>query len=101
MNTWQRPSGRPAATQRSQNPDTMSLSDVPARPAWVSHADKSAKKFSFISRLYRLRHSEGLVLAQIGRKSFVGLGPLVRGFRTLVRSVSDFSLVPQADQPPA
>src|SRR5262245_1233809 len=42
--------GTPAATQRSQNPDTMSVSDVPARPAWVSHSDNSAK--SFTPRLY-------------------------------------------------
>jgi hypothetical protein len=30
----------------------MSVSDVPARPAWVNHADNSAKKASFIPRLY-------------------------------------------------
>src|SRR4051812_46470926 len=52
--------GSPAATQRSQNPDTISTSDVPARPASVSHADNSAKKASFMSRLYshdvRLSH---------------------------------------------
>jgi hypothetical protein len=26
---------------------------VPARPAWVSHADNSVKKASFMTRLYR------------------------------------------------
>ena len=44
MNTWARPSGSPAATQRSQNPETISVSEVPARPAWVSHADNSVKE---------------------------------------------------------
>ena len=53
MNTWTRPSGIPAATQRSQNTETMSVSGVPARPAWVSHADNSVKRFSFMPRLYR------------------------------------------------
>ena len=53
INTWARPSGNPAATQRSQNPDKMSVSEVPARPAWVSHADNSMKEASFISGLYR------------------------------------------------
>src|SRR5262249_53545216 len=53
INTWERPSGMPAATQRSQNTETMSVSGVPARPAWVSQADKSVRKFSFIPRLYR------------------------------------------------
>src|SRR5262245_56681662 len=47
-----RASGSPAATQRSQNPDTMSVSDVPARPAWVSHADSSEHEASFTPRLY-------------------------------------------------
>src|SRR5262245_19236178 len=47
-----RASGSPAATQRSQKPDTMSVSDAPARPAWVSHSDNSAKKASFTPRLY-------------------------------------------------
>src|SRR5262249_11559734 len=47
-----RASGSPAATQRSQNPDTMSVSGVPARPAWVSHSDNSAKEASFTPRLY-------------------------------------------------
>ena len=35
------------------NPDTMSASDVPARPDWVSHADKSMKAASSMSGLYR------------------------------------------------
>jgi hypothetical protein len=34
----------PAATQRSQNTEKISVSGVPARPACVSHADRSAKK---------------------------------------------------------
>src|SRR5580704_68780 len=53
MNNWARPSGSPAATQRSQNPDTMSVSEVPARPAWVSHAANALKEASFIPALYR------------------------------------------------
>jgi hypothetical protein len=32
----------------------MSLSEVPAKPAWVSHADNSVKTFSSMPRLYRL-----------------------------------------------
>jgi hypothetical protein len=32
--------------------NTMSVSDVPSRPAWASHADNSAKKASFTPRLY-------------------------------------------------
>src|SRR5262245_13983191 len=52
MNMRARASGSPAATQRSQNSDTMSVSDVPSRPAWASHADNSAKKASFTPRLY-------------------------------------------------
>jgi hypothetical protein len=52
MNTITRASGSPAATQRSQNTDTMSVSDLPARPACVSHAESSAKKASFTPRLY-------------------------------------------------
>src|SRR5262249_15660802 len=47
-----RASGSPAATQRSQHPARMSVSDVPARPAWVSHSDNSAKEASFTPRLY-------------------------------------------------
>ena len=47
-----RGSGSPAATHRSQNPDTMAVSEVPARPASVSHADSSARKASFMPRLY-------------------------------------------------
>src|SRR3974390_28475 len=47
-----RASGSPAAAHRSQNPDTMAVSGVPARPACVSHAESSAKKASFIPRLY-------------------------------------------------
>src|SRR5262245_285185 len=52
MNMRARATGTPAATQRSQNPDTISISDVPARPAWVSHADNSAKTASFMPPLY-------------------------------------------------
>ena len=52
ISTVVRASGSPAAPQRSQKPDTMSVSDVPARPACVSHADNSAKKASFMPRLY-------------------------------------------------
>ena len=52
INKTARASGSPAATQRPQNPDTMSLSDVPARVAWISHADNSAKKASFTQLLY-------------------------------------------------
>jgi hypothetical protein len=37
INMRARASGSPAATQRSQNPDTMSVSGVPARPASASH----------------------------------------------------------------
>src|SRR5262245_48640913 len=47
-----RATGTPAATQRSQNPDTISTSEVPARPACVSHADNSVKTASFMPRLY-------------------------------------------------
>jgi hypothetical protein len=43
----------PATTQRSQNPDTMSFSELPARPACVSHADSSAKKASFIPAIIK------------------------------------------------
>jgi hypothetical protein len=53
MNTCMRPSGSPAATQRSQNPDTMSVPEVPAKPAWMSHADNSVKEASFMWGLYR------------------------------------------------
>jgi hypothetical protein len=53
MNTWVRSSGSPAATHRSQNPDTMADSGVPARPAWVSYSANSVKEASFIWRLYR------------------------------------------------
>jgi hypothetical protein len=35
-----------------------------------------------------------LLMTRLGRKSLIGLGPLVCGFRTLGRSVSDFSFVP-------
>src|SRR5215475_8688223 len=67
-----RASGSPAATQRSQNPDTMSVSDVPARPAWVSHADNSAKKASFTPRLYS--HNAGFWhLASIGGSTAISL----------------------------
>src|SRR5262249_1027679 len=52
INMRARASGSPAATQRSQNPDTMSVSGVPERPASASHADNSAKKASFTPRLY-------------------------------------------------
>jgi hypothetical protein len=52
INNRLRASGSPAATHRSQNPDTMAVSGVPARPACVSHADSSAKKASFMPRLY-------------------------------------------------
>jgi hypothetical protein len=45
-----------AATQRSQNPETMSVSGVPAKPAWVSHADNSLNSFSFMPRLYSRPH---------------------------------------------
>src|SRR5215469_7924560 len=54
MATWARPNGIPAATQRSQKPDTMSISAAPAKPACVSQADNSVKKASFMSRLYSL-----------------------------------------------
>src|SRR6516165_5404902 len=47
-----RGSGSPAATHRSQNPDTMAVSGVPATPACVSDADSSAKKAFFMPRLY-------------------------------------------------
>src|SRR5262245_10321502 len=53
MNTWTRPSGIPAATQRSQNTETMSVSGVPARPAWVTHADNSLRRVSFMARFVR------------------------------------------------
>ena len=33
------------ATQRSQNPEKMSVSAVPARPAWVNHAGQFAEEF--------------------------------------------------------
>ena len=54
-----RASGSPPATHRSQNPDTMAVSGVPARPACVSHADSSAKKASFMLRLYSLKVRAG------------------------------------------
>ena len=55
MNKLARLSGNPAATQRSQNPDTISISGVPASPACVSHADISVKNASFMLRVYRGR----------------------------------------------
>ena len=48
IDTVVRANGSPAATQRSQKPDTISVSGVPARPACVSHPDNSAKKASFM-----------------------------------------------------
>src|SRR6202035_3742316 len=59
MNNWARPSGSPAATQRSQNPDTISVSEVPARPACVSHAANALKEASFIAALYRPSRRSG------------------------------------------
>ena len=53
MNKLTRLSGNPAATQRSQNLDTISISGVPASPACVSHADISAKNASFMLRVYQ------------------------------------------------
>jgi hypothetical protein len=47
-----RASGTPPATQRSQKPDTISVSAVPARPACVSHADNFAKNGLLMTELY-------------------------------------------------
>jgi hypothetical protein len=49
INIRLRASGSPAATHRSQNSDTMTVSGVPARPASVNHADNSVKNFSFMT----------------------------------------------------
>ena len=72
INTVVRASGSPAATQRSQKPDTMSVSEVPARPACVSHADNSAKKASFMPRLYSRKVPAGTERVYRGAVSAFG-----------------------------
>src|SRR5262245_45095357 len=68
-----RASGSPAATQRSQHPARMSVSDVPARPAWVSHSDNSAKEASFTPRLYS-HNARFWHLASIRASAAISLG---------------------------
>ena len=70
--------GRDAAVAE---PEKMSVSGVPARPAWVSHADNSPKSFSFMSRLYRRPHagSRQHVPDSSVRRNF-GMRPTPRGF---------------------
>ena len=89
INEWARPSGMPAATQRSQNTEKISVSGVPARPAFVSHADNSPKKLSFMPGLYR--HSAGIrVLTLLEVKRTLPFAPHMSAFdpkRTSQRSI--------------
>jgi len=50
----------------------MSVSDAPARPAWISHADKSAKKASFTPRLYS--HNAPLGMPPSSEQPMEGMG---------------------------
>src|SRR5262249_37709075 len=91
-------SGSPAATQRSQNPDTMSVSDVPARLASASHADNSAKKASFTARLYshdaRLWHSSDLAAGFAARANSVVRDRLLLEHRDDRRRSAQTQLLP-------
>jgi hypothetical protein len=57
----------------------MSLSVTPARPACVSHADNSLKKFSFMPRLYELPYAgsgPGTSVAWPARRTWLTLGSI-------------------------
>src|SRR5215471_18969300 len=94
MNSRARSSGSRAAAQRLQNPDTMWVSEAPARPASVSHAGNSAKSFSFISGLYLSPHPGSRfwlrpagdrpsgAMADVGSQRLTEKGPAVSEFMT-------------------
>ena len=71
--------GNPAGTQRSQNPETMAVSGGPARPAWVSHADKSLERVFHSYRHYTDARIPGLTnFAMIAFEADCG-GSIARG----------------------
>src|SRR5260370_4610254 len=67
MRTFARATGSPAATARSQNPNTNASSDLPAKPAPASQAVSSVSCFSSIMRTHDSRaHDVAHRLARTG-----------------------------------
>src|SRR6266516_1447619 len=71
MRTFARATGSPAATARSQNPNTNASSDLPAKPAPASQAVSSVSCFSSIMRTHDSRaHDVAHRLARRGEHRY-------------------------------